>query len=272
MSEQQKKTKKEEAAAAKALKALAATAAKDEETKALLVVGKALKATENVLLKAIADGQKAFITGGIALRTIRDDDLYLADGFASFRSWIDGRANDFGMSRSHAYRWIQASDTFNILPEPPKDDQWSESMVRAFDPIRKDERAVKRIAGKIVKDVEAGKDHLTASLVETRVEAHAGKVREAKPKADKQTSNGKPEAETAEALEGDSTTDYLIWIARESALTVLCLNESPDLAEVASASPDLITEAVSQLRALIETLENAIPVPKVVQNTAVIAA
>lgn len=148
----------------------------------------ALKQHEARIARAVG----SFYDAGLALKEIRDGEIYRADGWETWESYCDER---WGFSKQHCNRLIKASEYHDALPAEPKGSVWTETQVRELTRIPDKARAAE-VAKQVVAKVEEG-EKLTAKLIKAYVD------RELTPKipVPKDDMNGDPaEEQTGEEV------------------------------------------------------------------------
>ncbi len=165
------------------------------------------------LNRVIGAGFKTFRTVGDALAEVQETKLYRLDGFATFEAYAFKK---WGMSRAHAYRMIDASETAEVLSPVGDISKANEAMMRAISPMVKtyEEDAV-RLWNSLL---EEHGGNLTAAIVKTAV-FEAMRLRDQVDSAD-----------TVEALE----------IVRDT----YCIDASGLLAKLPDALRELVEQSV----------------------------
>ena len=120
-----------------------------------------------------------FYHTGQKLKEIRDQNLYLEDGF---KTWDEYCLKRWEWNRSHVHRLITASEYREKLPTLPSGQHdWSERSVRELTRIP-DKKQAARVAVKVVKEIEKNDGKLTANVVKKFVDDDLGVKPKPRPK------------------------------------------------------------------------------------------
>jgi len=127
-----------------------------------------LRACERVLLEHMEE----FVSVGMALKEIRDDRLYEADGITSWGAYMVSAVHRFGIKRRYADELISSAELRMALPDIPgassagsaNQSGWSELAVRPLKKLKTTGQA-KTVAAKIIKAVKDNGEKVTSTLV-----------------------------------------------------------------------------------------------------------
>ncbi len=132
-----------------------------------LSVEQRLRVCEQVLL----DHMEEFVKVGLALKEIKDNRLYEADGHDDWGEYLKSANNRFGLSRSYADELIGSAELRKKLPDivPATGGNdgmagWTERSIRQLKKLKTDEQA-KRVAAQVVQAVKDDGEKLTSTLV-----------------------------------------------------------------------------------------------------------
>src|SRR5262245_58663391 len=107
-----------------------------------------------MLENEIRSGMEQFYVVGMRLKEIRDDELYQADGFATWEAYCKGR---WEWTKDYCNKLMRAADYRKALPDTncirDQGAGWNEGTVRELTRIP-DKRQATRVAQKVVKAVE----------------------------------------------------------------------------------------------------------------------
>jgi hypothetical protein len=139
-----------------------------------------LRACERVLLEHMEE----FVKVGLALKEIRDDRLYEADGHKTFDAYLKSRGNEFGIQKRYANDLIGSAELRTKLPavvgatgaHHDEGAGWTERSVRELKRLPTTGRA-KSVATQVIKEVERNGAKLTSTVVRKFVDRALGIVR-----------------------------------------------------------------------------------------------